>query len=143
MPNRASLQCRISRETHWPKAKYHYCSVSIKQVLKGTALNEFLLCKLGRNWDDVPIPGVGMKDLDRITLRDFRQRRIKSDRLPPEALNQSDSELIELLHLREGGNLRRSAVLLFHPNPVRFFAGAFVKNRLLQNRNPSRISGCH
>ena len=32
-----------------------------------------------------------------------------------------------MLHLREGEYLRRAAVLLFHPVPTRFFAGAFVK----------------
>jgi len=32
-----------------------------------------------------------------------------------------------MLHLREGQYLRRGAVLLFHPDPARFFAGAFVK----------------
>ena len=32
-----------------------------------------------------------------------------------------------MLHLREGQYLRRGAVLLFHPDPGRFFAGAFVK----------------
>ena len=125
------------------RGKYHYRSGSTKQVLQGAALNEFLLRKLGRNWDDAPIPDVGMKDLDHVALRDFRQRGIKSDRLPSDALNQSDSELIELLHLREGGNLRRSAVLLFHPNPVRFFAGAFVKIGYFRTENHLAISGCH
>ncbi len=109
------------------RGEYHYRSGSTKQVLKGATLNEFLLRKHGRSWDDTPIPNVGMKELDSVALNDFRQLGIKSDRLPRNALNQSNSELIELLHLRESGNLRRSAVLLFHPNPVRFFAGAFIK----------------
>ena len=34
---------------------------------------------------------------------------------------------MEMLRLREGHYLRRAAVLLFHPDPARFFAGAFVK----------------
>ena len=50
-----------------------------------------------------------------------------SDRLPSDTPNESDSNLIEMLRLREGEYLRRAAVLLFHPDPVRFFAGAFVK----------------
>ena len=73
------------------------------------------------------MPGVGLSELDGRTLAEFRRRGIASDRLPPEALNESDGDLIEMLHLREGEYLRRVAILLFHPDPARFFAGAFVK----------------
>ena len=73
------------------------------------------------------MPGVGLSELDGRTLAEFRRRGIASDRLPPEALNESDGDLIEMLHLREGEYLRRAAILLFHPDPARFFAGAFVK----------------
>ena len=67
-----------------------------------------------------------MTDLDGRTLDDFRRRGFASGRLPPYVLNESDSNLIEMLRLREGEYLRRAAVLLFHPDPARFFAGAFV-----------------
>ena len=109
------------------KGEYHYRSGSTKQVLRGAALNRFLLRKHGRNWDDAPMPDVGLRELDGRTLAEFRRRGIASDRLPPDALNESDGDLIEMLHLREGEYLRRAAVLLFHPDPARFFAGAFVK----------------
>ena len=39
----------------------------------------------------------------------------------------SDGDPMEMLRLREGQYLRRAEVLLFHPDPARFFAGAFVK----------------
>ena len=86
-----------------------------------------MLSKHGRNWDDAPRPGVGLGELDGRTLAEFRRRGIASGRLPSGALNESDGDLIEMLRLREGEYLRRAAVLLFHPDPVRFFAGAFVK----------------
>lgn len=35
---------------------YHYRSGSTKQELKGIALQEFLLKKMGRSWDDMPVP---------------------------------------------------------------------------------------
>ena len=109
------------------KGEYHYRSGSTRQVLRGAALNRFLLRRHGRNWDDVPVPGVGLSELDGRTLTDFRRRSVASDRLPADALNESDGVLIEMLHLREAEYLRRAAVLLFHPDPARFFAGAFVK----------------
>ena len=109
------------------RGEYHYRSGSTRQVLRGAALNRFLLRKHGRNWDDAPVPGVGLGDLDGRTLADFRRRGVASARLPSDALNESDGDLIEMLRLREGEYLRRAAVLLFHPDPARFFAGAFVK----------------
>ena len=109
------------------KGEYHYRGGSTRRVLKGAALNRFLLGKLGRNWDDAPMPGVGMGDLDGRTLDEFRRRGAAGGRIPAGALSGSDDDLIEMLHLREGEFLRRAAVLLFHPDPARIFAGAFVK----------------
>ena len=109
------------------KGEYHYRSGSTKQVLRGAALTRFLLGKQGRNWDDVPLPGVQLQDLDGRALEEFQRRGVASDRLPADAISESDGDLIELLHLREGEHLRRAAVLLFHPDPGQFFAGAFVK----------------
>ena len=40
------------------KSEYHYRSGSTKQVLKGAALERFLLRKQGRHWDGVPVPNV-------------------------------------------------------------------------------------
>ena len=109
------------------KGEYHYRSGSTKQVLRGAALTRFLLGKHGRNWDDAPLPGVGLRDLDGRTLDDFRRRGVAGGRLPAGVLDGSDGDLIETLRLREGEHLRRAAILLFHPAPVGFFAGAFVK----------------
>ena len=109
------------------KGEYHYRSGSTKQVLRGAALTRFLLGKHGRNWDDAPLPGVQLRDLDGRALDEFRRRAIASERLSAVAIGESDGDLIELLHLREGEHLQRAAVLLFHPDPGQFFAGAFVK----------------
>ena len=109
------------------KGEYHYRSGSTKQVLRGAALNQFLLRKHGRNWDDAPMPGVGLADLDSRALDEFRRRGVSSGRLLPDAVDGSNGDLMEMLRLREGQYLRRAAVLLFHPDPARFFAGAFVK----------------
>ena len=46
------------------RAEYHYRSGSTKQVLRGAALDRFLLGKTGRRWDAAPVPGVKVGDLD-------------------------------------------------------------------------------
>ena len=45
------------------KGEYHLRSGSTKQELRGAALDRFLLRKLGRHWDGVPVPHVAMTDL--------------------------------------------------------------------------------
>ena len=109
------------------KGEFHYRSGSTKQVLRGAALSRFLLQKYGRTWDDVPMPGVGLKDLDGRTLESFRRRAADSERLSQDILDESDAEVIEKLRLREGEYLKRAAVLLFHPAPGRFVREAYVK----------------
>lgn len=45
------------------RGEYHYRSGSTKQLLKGQALNQFLLKKTGITWDSVPIQDVAVRDL--------------------------------------------------------------------------------
>ncbi|MYF20189.1 MAG: ATP-binding protein [Synechococcus sp. SB0677_bin_5] len=84
------------------RGEYHYRSGSTKQVLRGAVLNQFLLRKHGRNRDDAPMPGVGLADLDGRALDEFRRRGVASGRLPADAVNRSDGDLMEMLRLREG-----------------------------------------
>ena len=109
------------------KGEFHYRSGSTKQVLRGAALSRFLLQKHGHTWDDLPRPEVGIKDLDGRTLDQFRRRAAASRRLDEDILDESDSGLIEKLHLREGQYLKRAAVLLFHPEPEALVRDAYVK----------------
>ena len=109
------------------KGEFHYRSGSTKQVLRGAALSRFLLQKYGRTWDDAPLPGVGLKDLDSRVFDRFRRRGADSERLPRDILDESNERVIERLQLREASFLRRAAVLLFHPAPDRFVMEAYVK----------------
>jgi predicted HTH transcriptional regulator len=55
------------------RGEYHLRSGSTKQELKGAALDRFLLRKLGRHWDGVPVPHVGLADLDPAAFKAFRK----------------------------------------------------------------------
>ena len=128
----AGLECiEIVVEPHTNPITYrgrvHYRSGSTGQVIEGAALTRFLLEKHGRSWDDVALPGVSLADLDGRIFDEYRHRGVRSQRLPPQALNESDEAVIERLRLRDGTRLKRAAVLLFHPKPHRFFMEAGVK----------------
>ena len=109
------------------KGEYHYRSGSTKQVLKGTAIDRFLLRKFGKRWDAVPLPNVELSHLDESTLTRFRKQATRSNRLEESVLAMDDSELIEKLRLTENRLLKRAAVLLFHPDPEQFISAASIK----------------
>ena len=109
------------------RGRFHYRNGSTQQVLEGAALTRFLLEKHGRTWDDVALPGVKLGELDGRVFDGFRRRGVKSERLPPEGLDDSDEEVIEKLRLRDGALLKRAAALLFHPSPHRFLMGSHVR----------------
>jgi ATP-dependent DNA helicase RecG len=115
------------------RGEYFYRSGSTNQALRGAALDRFLLRRQGRHWDGVPVPGVGVGDLDAAALAWFRRQALKSQRLSPEVLDEPDAPLLDKLHLRENAYLKRAALLLFHPDPERFVTGAFVKIGYFEN----------
>lgn len=109
------------------RGEYFVRSGSTNQMLKGAALDRFLLHKYGRTWDSTPLPGLSLEQLDAGALARFRKQAAKSERLSAEALDDDDAGLIDKLRLVEGDYLQRAAALLFHPDPERFFTGALVK----------------
>lgn len=109
------------------RGEYHLRSGSTKQELRGAALDRFLLRKLGRHWDGVPVPYVALADLEPRAIQSFRKLARKSGRLSAESLAESDAVLVDKLHLTERQYLKRAATLLFHPEPEKFTTGACVK----------------
>ena len=118
---------RMTPETQNVEWKRSWRDGSTKQVLRGAALSRFLLARYGKTWDDMPLPGVGLKDLDDRVVDAFRRRAVGSGRLPAEVLGEPVERLVENLSLRDGEHLKRAAALLFHPSPGRLVPDAYVK----------------
>ncbi|MDX9847986.1 MAG: ATP-binding protein [Tenuifilaceae bacterium] len=109
------------------QGKYHYRSGSTKQELKGKALNEFLLKKSGRTWDDVIETRATLDDIDSKAIDAFIKSAVSSKRMPF-IENETNAEIIlDNLLLRENGGIKRSAIVLFGKNPCKFYINAFVK----------------
>lgn len=67
-------------------------------------------------------------DLSEDAFRRFRKEAAESGRVDKEVLEDSNEVLLENLLLIDGTKqLKRSAVMLFHPHPERFVPGAYVK----------------
>lgn len=109
------------------KGEYHYRSGSTKQLLRGTALTEFLLSKTGYKWDAVPVDGVLVEDLDKESFDIFRREALRSGRMSKKDLEMTNEEILDNLGLLDNGKLKRAAVLLFHRRPEKWITGSFIK----------------
>jgi len=108
------------------RGKYYYRSGSTKHELTGASLNEFLLRKSGRTWDDVIEPRATFDDIDERTIKIFLRKTEEAGRLP-DIDGLSTPELLEKLRLAENGQLKRAAIVLFGKDPGRFYPNTFVK----------------
>ena len=109
------------------KGNFYYRSGSTNQELRGSALHHFLLQKIGKTWDGVPVERGSVSDLSSAVIAKFRKMAIEKNRLAPGVLKETNNNLIKKLQLKEGNQLKNAAVLLFHPDPETYFTGACVK----------------
>lgn len=108
------------------RGRYYYRSGSTKQELTGASLNEFLLKKSGKTWDDVLEPRASFDDIDEKTVSTFLKASENAGRLP-ENEGLALPELFEKLRLTENGHLKRAALILFGKDPGKFYPNTFVK----------------
>ena len=107
--------------------KYYKRIGSTTQEVIGVELDKMILSVQGRTWDSVPVPNVKISDLDALAFQIFKKRALFTHRLTEEELNVSNEELIRNLHGFENDYLTRATVLSFHPDPEKWFTGAYVK----------------
>ena len=88
------------------KGTYHYRSGSTKQELKGLALQQFIMEKMGHSWDDIPVYGATLDDIDRNAIDYFLQCSIKAGRMDES---------------------KNAAILLFGKHVGQFFPSAVFK----------------
>lgn len=104
------------------RGHYHYRSGSTKQELKGVALQEFILRKLGRSWDDIAHPKATEEVIDRDAIDYFLKKGINSGRIDSDELQASTHDVLENLNLLDDeGKLKNAALLLFAKKPQKYF----------------------
>jgi ATP-dependent DNA helicase RecG len=107
---------------------YHYRSGSTKQELKGIALQNWLLKKMGKHWEDIPVPSATIDDLDEPTIQRFLKKALEKDRIPADAANNKVTVLLEKLNLvTKDGQLTNAAILLFGKRPYSISATTSFK----------------
>ncbi len=96
------------------KGEYHYRSGSTKQLLKGTALTQFLFEKTGITWDSIPLDNLSADDFWRDSFDIFRKQAILSKRMDEKDLNMTNEQLLDSLGLIKDGKILRAGMMLFH-----------------------------
>ena len=98
------------------------------QELGGTALQQFLLDKLGYEWDASPCEHATMDDIDASAVNYFVRNAVTSGRMPNSALTDSVETILHNLNLlTKDGQLTNAAVLLFGKNPQSHFITAHFR----------------
>jgi ATP-dependent DNA helicase RecG len=109
------------------KGQYYMRVGATNQLLKGVALDTFLLRKQGQSWDNAPVPGLSLGELSRDAMSWFLERARGKGRVPEEAQLESPEELVKHLRLERDGYLTNAAALLFCPEPDAYVPGSIVK----------------
>ena len=110
------------------KGEYHIRSGATKQQLRGVALQQFILKKMGLSWDDVIHPTATIECIDDEAVRYFLQNAVEADRLPEKVKNSSVEQVLTNMDLMYNeGHLKNAAVLLFAKRPQKYFSGVEFK----------------
>jgi ATP-dependent DNA helicase RecG len=108
------------------RGRFYYRSGSTKMELTGVELNEFLIKKAGKTWDDMIEDGATVKDIDEKSIAKFIEDSRDKGRLP-ETNGFSTFQILEKLKLTEGKKLKRASIVLFGKDPMRFYPNIQVK----------------
>ncbi|RYE27547.1 MAG: transcriptional regulator [Sphingobacteriaceae bacterium] len=106
---------------------FHYRSGSTKQELKGIALQNWLLKKSGKSWEDIPVSDATIDDLDKNSIKSFLAKAIHKDRIPSEAEADDVNVLLKNLGLISEDQLTNAAILLFGKRPASISGTAIFK----------------
>ena len=107
---------------------YHYRSGSTKKELKGPALHEFLLRKVGKTWDDIVFMDSSVAEIEETAVASFIRAAIKSGRIYPDVNKDGVVDILENLELvTPEGKLKAAAILLFEKRPMKYFISSYFK----------------
>ncbi len=108
------------------RGRYYYRSGSVKSELTGIELNEFLLKKAGKTWDDVVEEGAEISDIDEKSITQFINDSKEKGRMP-DTSGLTSLQILDKLRLLDNNKLKRGALILFGKDPGQFYPNIMVK----------------
>ncbi len=123
-----SVYIKQSRQPITCNGKYYLRSGSTLQEIGGNSLQQFLLDKLGYEWDAFPCEHATIEDIDATAIDYFVRSAIPAGRMPNSALKDSPETILHNLNLlTKDGQLTNAAVLLFGKNPQSHFITSYFR----------------
>lgn len=108
------------------RGKYYDWSGSTTVEITGNSLNDFLIRKSGRTWDDVSEDRASIDDLDKDSEAKFLTAAKKSGRVSIES-EISRTDLLEKLRLYDNQKVKRAAIILLGKDPGKFYPNISLK----------------
>lgn len=108
------------------RGRFYMRAGATNQELIGPSLNDFLLRKSGKTWDDAIEPRASFDDINETTVATFLKAAEKAGRIP-DLTDLTIPELFDKLRLLENNQLKRAAVVLFGKDPGKFYPNLFIK----------------
>lgn len=108
------------------RGRYYIRNGSTTTELTGASLNDFLLRRSGKTWDDLIEDKATLDDIDQSSVSSFLEAARKSGRLP-DTSGLAKLELLQKLRLADGDKLKRAAIILFGKDPGKFYSNIAVK----------------
>ena len=108
------------------RGRFYYRSGRAKMELTGVELNEFLIKKTGKTWDDMVEDNATIEDIDEGSIAKFIADSQGHGRLP-ETSGLNIFQILEKLKLTDGNKLKRAAIIMFGRDPMKFYPNVQVK----------------
>lgn len=108
------------------RGKYYFRSGSTTVEITGNTLNDFIIRKSGKTWDDLFEDRASINDLDVSTQQKFLNAAEKSGRISIED-DISGVILLEKLRLLDNQKIKRAAIILFGSDPGKYYPNISIK----------------
>ena len=110
------------------RGQYYCRSGATLQELKGIALQDFIMKKIGLSWDDAINERATLSDIDENAVSYLVSLAVDAKRMPATALKDTPETVLKNLKLlTEDGKLKNAAIVLFGKCPTKFVPGCFFK----------------
>ena len=98
------------------QGKFYLRSGSNNHEVTGSELDKFMLDRVGKRWEDLPVKNATFDDLSEEAFKVFKEKSVKSGRLKPEDVEIDNETLLKNLGLYDGKYLNKAGILLFGDN---------------------------
>lgn len=117
------------------QGKFYLRSGSNNHEVTGAELDKFMLDRIGKRWEDLPVKNATFKDLSEEAFKVFKEKAVRSGRLREEDLKIDNETLLKNLGLYDGKYLNKACILLFGENPNKWIVGSYIKIGYFENND--------